>query len=403
MLTYQVAPTERRQRSGRSSRLAVSAWFVDAGRMAPRTTSTLLALTMDECEERCPACSAATVAATATRESALRRAGIHSDSTSGNARSEGKPHVLLAGKAKAGEAESQRDHLPPRRRIGVRRARADDDRQRHARIGKEKRGELSVERVHPERDDGIADDEREHDGVCEREARAAAQYDAERERNRNQREAFDRPHDAQIELVARAHERRDRRDKQELAAPVAILRVARVAHVGRDRRLGMRAQARLRRHVRPQADARRCAPHVELIGVAQHRRGADDGVHTQRAEHDQREREQGANRIRTGMMAWGRCEAAGIDRARDRAVHAQRPSPAGRGRGVTGRDRLEFRARQLRLLWLARMRHAPAQGFRKAKSTPGLRPETRSATALPDPQLMVHPSVPWPVFRYRFA
>src|SRR6185295_19516925 len=39
----------------------------------------------------------------------------------------------------------------------------------------------------------------------------------------------------------------------------------------------------------------------------------------------------------------------------------------------------------------------------KRNSTSGLRPETRSASALPDPQARVQPSVPCPVLRKRFA
>src|SRR4051812_39869216 len=39
----------------------------------------------------------------------------------------------------------------------------------------------------------------------------------------------------------------------------------------------------------------------------------------------------------------------------------------------------------------------------KAKSTSGLRPEMMSASALPEPQAMVQPSVPWPVLRKRFG
>ena len=38
-----------------------------------------------------------------------------------------------------------------------------------------------------------------------------------------------------------------------------------------------------------------------------------------------------------------------------------------------------------------------------AKSTSGRRPDTMSAIARPEPQPMVQPSVPWPVFRNRFA
>src|SRR2546427_971277 len=40
---------------------------------------------------------------------------------------------------------------------------------------------------------------------------------------------------------------------------------------------------------------------------------------------------------------------------------------------------------------------------RKSKSTAGCLPLTRSASAMPEPQAWVQPSVPWPVFRNRLA
>jgi hypothetical protein len=44
-----------------------------------------------------------------------------------------------------------------------------------------------------------------------------------------------------------------------------------------------------------------------------------------------------------------------------------------------------------------------AQPFRNAKSTSGLRPETISASAFPEPAAIVHPSVPWPALMYRLG
>jgi hypothetical protein len=86
---YQVAPTERRQRSGRPSRFAVSASSLDAGRIAPRTTSALFAWAMVGWRPMSSAWAKAIAPTTAMSNSALRRARAQSEITSGKTRSAG--------------------------------------------------------------------------------------------------------------------------------------------------------------------------------------------------------------------------------------------------------------------------------------------------------------------------